>query len=109
MDGQIKLHGYRIELGDLEANLRALSEVADALVLPVVKQGKVDSLTAFVVPAAPIQGSEFEFSSRLKTALGQRIPVYMVPRKFRFLNAFPMTANGKADRRKLAELLETSP
>ena len=109
MDGQIKLHGYRIELGDLEANLRALTEVADALVLPVVKQGKVDSLTAFVVPAAPLQGSEFEFSSRLKTALGQRIPAYMVPRKFRFLEAFPMTPNGKADRRKLAELLESSP
>jgi D-alanine--poly(phosphoribitol) ligase subunit 1 len=109
MDGQIKLHGYRIELGDLEANLRALPEVADALVLPVLKQGKVDALTAFVVPAAPVQGSEFEFSSKLKTALGQRIPVYMVPRKFRFLDAFPMTPNGKADRRKLAELLESSP
>ena len=49
MDGQIKLHGYRIELGDLEANLRALAEIADAVVLPVQKGGRLDSLTAFVV------------------------------------------------------------
>jgi D-alanine--poly(phosphoribitol) ligase subunit 1 len=108
MDGQIKLHGYRIELGDLEANLRALPDVADALVLPVQKAGKVDALMAFIVPASPVEGSDFEFSSRLKTALGQRVPAYMVPRKFRFLEAFPMTPNGKADRRKLAELMESS-
>ena len=51
MDGQIKLHGYRIELGDLEANLRALPDIADAVVLPVQKGGKIDSLAAFVVLA----------------------------------------------------------
>ncbi|HEX8312400.1 MAG TPA: D-alanine--poly(phosphoribitol) ligase subunit DltA, partial [Chthoniobacteraceae bacterium] len=49
MDGQVKVNGYRIELGDLEANLRALPEIADAVVLPVVKNGRMDSLTAFVV------------------------------------------------------------
>ena len=105
MDGQIKLHGYRIELGDLEANLRALEEIADAVVLPVEKTGKVDSLAAFVVLSKPMEGSTFETSARLKTRLGERIPAYMVPRKFLFLDAFPMTANGKADRRALAAML----
>lgn len=105
MDGQIKLHGYRIELGDLEANLRALEEIADAVVLPVVKQDKIDSLAAFVVLAGARTGSPFEISSRLKTRLAERLPAYMVPRKFHFLDAFPMTPNGKADRRKLAEML----
>ena len=51
MDGQVKVHGYRIELGDLEANLRALPEIADAVVLPVVKQDRIDSLAAIVVLA----------------------------------------------------------
>ena len=105
IDGQIKLHGYRIELGDLEANLRALSDIADAVVLPVEKAGKVDALAAFIVPSAPLTGSTFEASARLKTLLAERVPAYMVPRKFLFLEAFPMTANGKADRRALSALL----
>ena len=105
MDSQIKLHGFRIELGDLEANLRALPEVADAVVLPVQKGGKIDSLAAFVVLSGPKQGTDFEQSNKLKTQLGVRLPAYMVPRKFHFLDSFPMNNNGKADRKKLAEML----
>ncbi len=105
MDGQIKLHGNRIELGDLEANLRALPEIADAVVLPVKKHDVVDSLAAFVVLAGAKEGSDFEQAAKLKTRLGERLPAYMVPRKFHFLPSFPMNNNGKADRKKLAELL----
>ena len=105
IDGQIKLHGYRIELGDLEANLRALPEIADAVVLPVEKEGRVESLAAFLIPRGALEGSDFEKSARLKTKLAERLPAYMVPRKFHFLEAFPMTPNGKADRRALAERL----
>jgi D-alanine--poly(phosphoribitol) ligase subunit 1 len=105
MDSQVKVNGYRIELGDLEANLRALPEIADAAVLPVQKGGKIDSLAAFVVLAGEKVGTDFEISARLKGRLNERLPAYMIPRKFHFLDAFPMTANGKADRRKLAELL----
>jgi D-alanine--poly(phosphoribitol) ligase subunit 1 len=105
MDGQIKMHGYRIELGDMEANLRALPEIADAVVLPVEKHGKIDSLAAFVVLAEALPGSDFEVAARIKTRLGERVPAYMVPRKFHFVDAFPMTANGKADRRALAARL----
>ncbi|MHA3773015.1 D-alanine--poly(phosphoribitol) ligase subunit DltA [Verrucomicrobiota bacterium sgz303538] len=105
MDGQIKLNGYRIELGDLEANLRALPEIADAVVLPVMKSDRIDSLAAFVVLSGERSGSDFEVSAKLKTRLGERLPAYMIPRKFKFLDAFPMTSNGKADRRKLTEML----
>ncbi len=105
MDGQIKMNGYRIELGDMEANLRALPEIADAVVLPVEKHGKIDSLAAFVVLAEALPGSEFEVAARVKTRLGERVPPYMVPRKFHFMDAFPMTPNGKADRRALAARL----
>ncbi len=105
MDSQIKLHGHRIELGDLEANLRALDEVADAVVLPVQKNGAVDSLAAFVVLSGAKAGSDFEQAAKLKTALAARLPAYMVPRKFRFLPSFPMNNNGKADRKALSDLL----
>jgi D-alanine--poly(phosphoribitol) ligase subunit 1 len=105
MDGQIKLFGYRIELGDIESHLRSLPAVADAVVLVVEKGGKPDSLAGFVVLRERGAGSDFELGLALKKQLGERIPAYMVPRKFWLLDAFPMTPNGKADRRKLAELL----
>jgi D-alanine--poly(phosphoribitol) ligase subunit 1 len=105
MDGQIKMFGYRIELGDLEANLRALPQIADAVVLPVHKSGKVESLAAFVILAVEKTGTDFEMSALLKSKLSERLPAYMLPRKFHFLEAFPMTPNGKADRRALAERL----
>ena len=105
MDGQIKLFGYRIELGDLEANLRALPQIADAVVLPVRKAGKIESLAAFVILSVEKTGTDFEMAALLKTKLSERLPAYMLPRKFHFLEAFPMTPNGKADRRALAERL----
>jgi len=105
MDEQIKLSGYRIELGDVEANLRALAIVRDAVVIPVIKDGTVQSLAAFVVLAERDDASHFDFSHRLRNRLSERLPTYMLPRKFVFLDAFPMTANGKIDRASLAKSL----
>jgi D-alanine--poly(phosphoribitol) ligase subunit 1 len=105
MDNQVKVSGFRIELGDLEANLRAIDGIADAAVLPVEKAGRIDSLAAFVVEIERSTGSDFERAARLKTRLGELLPAYMIPRKIIFLDAFPMTPNGKADRRALAALI----
>ena len=105
IDAQIKLYGYRIEIGDVEANLRVLTQVRDAVVIPVVKNGAAQSLAAFVVLNARGEQSDFELSDTLRKQLGERLPAYMLPRKFVFLDAFPMTANGKADRAKLAASL----
>ena len=105
IDEQIKLSGYRIELGDVEANLRALPTVRDAVVIPVIKSGAAQSLTAFVGLSARNETSDFKLAHNLRSQLGERLPVYMLPRKFVFLDAFPMTANGKVDRTALARSL----
>jgi D-alanine--poly(phosphoribitol) ligase subunit 1 len=105
IDEQIKLSGYRIELGDVEANLRALPTVRDAVVIPVIKSGAAQSLTAFVTLAARNETSDFKLTYNLRSQLGERLPAYMLPRKFVFLDAFPMTANGKVDRTALAKSL----
>jgi D-alanine--poly(phosphoribitol) ligase subunit 1 len=105
MDNQIKLHGYRIELADVEANLRAVPGVSDAVVLPVLRQGVADSLAAFVILNGPRPASDFQTANGLRAQLAERLPAYMLPRKYHFLDSFPMNANGKADRRQLAELL----
>ena len=105
MDEQIKLSGYRIELGDVEANLRALATVRDVVVLPVIKDGAAQSLAAFVVLAVRDDASHFNLSQRLRKQLSERLPAYMLPRKFAFFDTFPMTANGKVDRASLAKSL----
>lgn len=99
IDDQIKLNGYRIELGDIETNLRAIDSVRDAVVIPVAPNGKAQWLAAFVVAS-----SETEMNA-IRDALRDRVPAYMMPRKFLRLDAFPMTPNGKIDKNKLAALL----
>ena len=101
MDFQIKLHGYRIELGDIESNLNRLKAIQDAVVLPAMRDGRAEYLVAFAILNESQQGSDFEVSQRLRRALAERLPEYMVPRKFVFLQEFPTTANGKVDRQQL--------
>jgi D-alanine--poly(phosphoribitol) ligase subunit 1 len=105
MDSQLKLSGYRIELGDVEANLLALPSIRDAVVTPVIKNGAVHSLAAFVVLSSQTETSHFEVTQSLRQQLAERLPVYMLPRKFVFRDAFPLTANGKVDRARLAQSL----
>jgi D-alanine--poly(phosphoribitol) ligase subunit 1 len=105
IDEQIKLSGYRIELGDVEANLLSLPRVRDAVVVPIIKNGAAQSLAAFVVLSARDQASEFQTTQTLRKELGERLPAYMLPRKFVFLDAFPLTANGKVDRATMARSL----
>ena len=105
MDSQLKLSGYRIELGDVEANLLALPAVRDAVVTPVIRNGAAQSLAAFIVLSTETDVSQFELTQSLRNQLAERLPVYMLPRKFIFRDAFPLTANGKVDRARLAQSL----
>jgi D-alanine--poly(phosphoribitol) ligase subunit 1 len=105
IDEQIKLNGYRIELGDVETNLRKLATVRDAIVIPVIKNGAAQSLTAFIMLKARNETSDFKLARNLRSQLGELLPAYMWPRKFVFLDTFPMTANGKVDRVALTRSL----
>jgi D-alanine--poly(phosphoribitol) ligase subunit 1 len=106
VDHQVKLHGYRVELGDVEANLRGLARVREAVVLPVLRDGVPDSLAAFVVLDGGSAGSPAEVASALRAELRDRLPVYMLPRRVEIVDSLPTNLNGKIDRRRLAEMLE---
>ena len=96
LDHQVKIRGLRIELGEIEAELLSQSEVREAVV--VAQQGPGGSrLVAYVVPQAD---SELDTSS-LREALGQKLPDYMVPGVLVTLDALPLNANGKVDRKAL--------
>ena len=105
VDDQVKLNGYRIELGDLEYNFRQIPLVRDVAVVPLVKNGVTRALTAFVVTATPSPESEIELAATLRTLLAERVPRYMLPRRLVFVDALPLTPNGKVDRIKLSALL----
>lgn len=102
IDLQIKLHGYRMELEDVEKNLVKVEHVERAVVVPIYEDGKVKYLKAFCVYAQPVE-SEFKTQKLVKQKLAEFVPDYMVPKKIRFVSEIPMTANGKADRKKLQE------
>ncbi len=99
-DQQIKLRGYRVELGEIEAALRRASgaNVAIAVPWPLSPSGSAEGIVAFVTPT----GID---AATLRTAIAAALPSYMTPREIRFLERFPLNANGKVDRKALAASL----
>lgn len=105
IDLQIKLNGYRIEIPDIEQNLLKVDMVANAVVLPKYKDGKIKNLVAYVVYLGDTT-ERFKVGQKIAKELKGYVPDYMVPKKFIFLDTMPTTNNGKADRRALAEAVE---
>lgn len=105
IDLQIKLHGFRIEVEDVENNILKLDNIKKAVVVPVVKESAVKSLTAFVIPAEKVENA-FEKTQEIRKELARFVPDYMIPKKFIFVDSIPMTNNGKADRKALSATLK---
>lgn len=104
MDLQVKLHGYRIELGDIENNLLKIDGIEQAVVIPTYRDGKVSSLVAGLVSSLPVSDEKAEVA-KIKEALKKELPEYMIPKKIRFLSDIPRTNNGKIDRKAVGEIL----
>ena len=103
-DQQVKVRGFRIEPGEIEAALRDDPDVRDAAV-GVRESPDGGSLFAWVVhrdadPGRPVRAA-------LRRHLAERLPAHMVPRGFAFVAALPLTASGKLDRKALHGLAGT--
>jgi amino acid adenylation domain-containing protein len=96
-DQQVKIRGYRIELGEIELAMRGMAGVSDVVVL-AFGDGAARHLVAFLRADAAV-ATEFVLRAQLRAVL----PEYMVPSAFVYLDAFPLSSNGKIDRKAFRE------
>ncbi len=97
LDHQVKIRGFRIELGEIEAALADQPGVREAVVLARDgDHGGERRLVAYVAA-----GPEVPAAAALRAALARRLPGYMLPAAFVFLDALPLDTSGKIDRRAL--------
>ncbi|MFF1279696.1 hypothetical protein ACFVY4_02670 [Streptomyces sp. NPDC058299] len=98
---QVQVHGYRVELGWVEAALRGLPGIFDAVVLAVpTPDGSVELASAHTGPAGPAHDTAGSAAEDLRDALRRRLPPYMVPARLTSVDA-----NGEADRTAVRRLL----
>jgi amino acid adenylation domain-containing protein len=96
IDQQVKIRGFRIEPGEIQSRIRAIASVMDAV---VVVSNSVDgpALVAYVVPRDPGSADV----AAIREELARVLPGYMMPATLMFVEALPLTANGKIDRQAL--------
>ena len=95
-DFQVKVNGFRVELGEIEGAIQALPGVKAAIVDGQDQPNhKGKFLVAYVVSESPLDAAQ------VRAALQDRLPYYMIPRMFVPLERIPLSANGKVDRRAL--------
>ena len=97
-DDQVKIRGFRVELGEIEARLAEHSDIREAVVLCRQDEPGDKRLVAYVTAQQPETALDIE---HLRNHLQGLLPDYMVPAAYVQLDALPLTANGKLDRRAL--------
>jgi acyl-coenzyme A synthetase/AMP-(fatty) acid ligase/acyl carrier protein len=97
MDEQVKVRGFRIELGEIESVLREHETVLEAVAIALEDKGNEKRLVAYVVTAQEASRNISELRNHLK----ERLPDYMIPSAFVYLDELPLTSHGKIDRRAL--------
>jgi acyl-coenzyme A synthetase/AMP-(fatty) acid ligase len=99
-DHQVKLRGFRIELGEIESVISACPGVREAIAMMRKVGGGVETLVAFLHAEEGSQTTD----EAMRTAMIGLLPDYMIPSQLIFLEAMPLTANGKIDRKALRDL-----
>jgi acyl carrier protein len=97
IDNQVKLRGFRLELGEIETQLEQHPQIKQAVVEVVEDETNHQRLVAYLVA----KQNDLPTSKELRSYLTERLPQYMIPGIFVPLESFPLTPNGKIDRHAL--------
>ncbi len=100
IDHQVKIRGFRIELGEIEAILCQSSSVQEVVVIAQNDPHNDKRLVAYLIPSSSDKLPN-KILPELRNLLKQRLPHYMIPSHFMFIDVFPQTASGKIDRKAL--------
>jgi amino acid adenylation domain-containing protein len=99
LDHQLKIRGYRVELGEIEAVLRGHTRIREAVVLASTSpDGEVDLVAVYTGEQIP--------EDELVAVVRGRLPVYMLPRRYEHIAEMPLNDNGKTDRNRIAAGLD---
>ena len=97
-DHQVKVRGYRVELGEIESVLEEIKEIRKAVVITKENSRGIHQLVAYTILDKPID------SLTIQQKLRKNLPEYMIPRIYIPLDAMPITVNGKIDRKALSAI-----
>jgi hypothetical protein len=97
-DAQVKVSGFRIEIGEVENALLGVAGVRDGAVVVAERADSGKYLVGFYTGAEPLD------PQLLRSSLGRSLPAYMVPAVLQWQDALPLTPNGKIDRKRLTVL-----
>lgn len=95
LDYQVKIHGFRVELGEIESKIMSYKEIKDVVVLAKENECGDNSLTAYIVCDKSVN------LSHLRNYLNSLLPQYMIPSNYVYLAKMPLTSNGKVDKKAL--------
>ncbi|MBE9162167.1 non-ribosomal peptide synthetase [Tychonema sp. LEGE 06208] len=96
-DRQVKIRGFRIELGEIESALSQHPDVQEAVILARDEDSAGKRLIAYLVLNSALSIGNSALIKNLRSFLQKKLPDYMVPASFMFLEAMPLTPNGKVD------------
>lgn len=98
-DFQVKINGFRVELGEIESRYADISGGRFSVVMPYTNEQDNTAL------AIVIEGEEYDYKDH-KATLAQELPAYELPTKWLFAKSIPLNSNGKVDRKKIKEQFE---
>jgi amino acid adenylation domain-containing protein len=101
IDNQVKIRGQRIDLGEIEESINALEDVQNSLVML-----NNDVLIAHII-SSEIENQDTRIITEWKSKLKEQLPAHMIPQHFNFLKEFPLSPNGKIDRKALLNYSNT--
>jgi len=99
-DNQIKIRGFRVELGEIESQIKQIGGIEDVIIQ--IRKDKLDK--KFLIAVIKTQEKEEIIVPALKKSLSSKLPDYMVPSRFIILNIFPLNQNGKVNRKVLQDI-----